>query len=430
MKLTTFIFDKACGRSLALISLVLIIGLLCSSTVFSAASVHSSARSAGMGGAQIGLAAGVDAAKYNPANLGLDGYRKTGFEFVSVGANVTNNAFTLSDYNKYTGAVLSTADKQDIMDKVPEEGLRIDADIRANAASLAFGSYVISINGVGSANANINKDVIDLILNGNRFGDTVSITGSYADGISYGSLDLSFGRPIYQSGSRQLAVGATVRYIKGIAVEQLVEMTGHASTYESGFEGEGLAVVRTATGGRGYGLDLGLALKFKKDYTAGVSFKNVLGKITWNQGTEEHGYLYNFDATTYDDLQEDDFLGSEDYSEKIGSFTTSLPTSLNVGIANTSGQFLWAVDWVQGFENIPGSSTKPMLAAGVEYLPLMFLPLRAGYSVGGNRNASFTFGSGVRFMGFYLDAAVCTGKSVSVHSAKGANFALSTGLLF
>ena len=61
---------------------------------------QSSARSVAMGGAHIGLASGIDAAKYNPANLGLSNHRYTGIELVGFGANISNNAFTLSYYNK------------------------------------------------------------------------------------------------------------------------------------------------------------------------------------------------------------------------------------------------------------------------------------------------------------------------------------------
>ena len=80
--------------------------------------------------------------------------------------------------------------------------------------------------------------------------------------------------------------------------------------------------------------------------------------------------------------------------------------------------------------NAPGSSTKPRLSIGAEYQLLSFLPLRSGYSVGGGRTSAFSFGSGVRFLGFYLDAAVLTGTSGTIYSAKGANIAISTGFQF
>jgi hypothetical protein len=406
-----------------------ILAVLAAATAQGSSLVHSSARSAAMGGAFTGLARGVDAAKYNPANLGLDGYRQYGIEFASIGAAVTNNSFTLSDYNKYTGAVLSTADKQDLLDKIPSEGLSIDADVKASALSLGLGSMVVSFDGFAAADINLNRDLVDLILNGNTYADTVHITGSYADALSYAEASLSYGLPLYSSGARQLAVGATFSYLHGFGVERLVRLQGLASTFATGFEGEGEAIIRTATGGSGYSLNLGAALKLSKSYTAGVRFENVLGKITWNKDTEEHGYIFSFDTATVDDFDED-FVTSEDYSVGIDEFSTTLPAVMNIGLAKTSGKLLWGIDWVQGFKSAAGSSTEPRLSMGAEYPFFGILPIRAGFMTGADRNTAFSFGSGVSFMGFYLDAAVITGSTLSVYSAKGANLALSTGILF
>ncbi|MBD3257083.1 hypothetical protein GF377_01525 [candidate division GN15 bacterium] len=394
------------------------------------AMVHSSARAAAMSGAYTALAKGVDAAKYNPANLGLTGYRQTGLEFVAVGANIANNSFTLSDYNDYTGAVLTTADKEDILGKIPTEGLSIDADVSATAMSLAMGSFALSTTGYGSADVNLNKDIIDLVLNGNTFADSIEVTGSYSEGVSYAAVALSFGTPLLQVGKSQLAAGITAKYIKGIAIEEMVELEGLAATYEDGFQGQGRAVFRTATGGSGYALDLGAAWKFNDHYTVGARLQNFLGSISWSDDTEEHGYIFEYDAATVDDFEEDDYVGSDDYSKEIDGFSTSLPTSLNIGFARTSGTLIYSVDWIQGLETNPGTTTKPILAFGGEYTALGFLPLRAGYSLGGGHSPAFSFGSGVSFLGFYLDAAVFTGTSMTLYSAKGAKFAVSTGLRF
>jgi hypothetical protein len=287
----------------------------------------------------------------------------------------------------------------------------------------------LTLSGVGTAEINLNRDIVDLVLNGNSYADSIDITGSYSDGISYAALGLSYGLPLYESGTRQLAVGATVSYLRGIAVEQLVELRGLAATFATGFEGEGKAIIRTATGGSGFGLDLGAAFKFNDSYTAGVRIENVLGSIKWSNDCEEHGYIFSFDTATVDDF-DDDIVTSDDYSKNIDAFSTSLPAVMNVGLAKTSGRLLLAIDWVQGFRASAGSSTKPRLALGAEYGVFGFLPLRLGFMAGGDRSPAFSLGSGLNLGGFYLDAAVITGSSMTVYSAKGANLALSTGIQF
>jgi len=389
----------------------------------------SSARSLALGGAMTALANGVDATRYSPANLGLNTHTPFQLELVSVGLNISNNSFTLDDYNQYSGAILSTSDKSDILGKIPKEGLNLKADAHAAALSIALGKFAFSISGVGAADANLNRDIIELLFNGNTFADSVIVTGSYSDAIAYAEAGLSYGHSLYEAGERQLSVGATVKYLHGFGVEEIIKLNGLASTLSTGFQGNGELVARTASGGSGYGLDLGAALKFNRSYTAGARLKNVLGSIKWNNDPKEHGYNFSFDTLTVNNAN-DSVIVSDDYSKDISAFTTRLATVLNLGVANTSGKMRWAIDWEQGFKRTAESSTKPRLSMGIEWLQLGMMPLRLGFSSGGDRNTSFSFGSGLNFQPFYLDFAAVTGTSMTVYSAKGVKLALSTGVRF
>lgn len=421
--------DNRMNRRRPLLAVVALIVLaLCLVPIASAQQI-SSARTVALGSSALSLAKGVDAARSNPANLGLSQFQLKGFELLGVGANVTNNSFTLSDYNQYTGAFWTDEDKDDILSKVSDEGLQVTAQADANAASVALGSIVFGIGGTGAADINLNKDLLELVLNGNTFADTIEITGSYLEGVAVGSAFLSYGRSIYRSGSRQLSVGATVKYLHGFAVERMVELEGLAATFATGFTGEGRMVVQTATGGWGYALDLGAALQLNENYTAGIRVKNFVSKLKWTKDTEEHGFYFNFDTMTVDNM-DDDYVVTEDYTIEIDEFETDLPSVMTVGFAKTSGKLLWALDWEQGFRRAPGASSKPRLAAGVEWSLVAAMPLRVGYSMGGNRNTAFSFGSGFDLSYFFFDWAVVTGASFSGYSSKGLNLAVTTGCYF
>lgn len=415
-------------RSAAVATFRCVVILATQVTVLQAATLPS-ARSLALGGAYTSLARGVDAARFNPANLGLASHRENGIEFVGVGVNISNNAFSLGDYNHYTGAVLTTSDKEDILGKIPEDGLNLAADVEATAMAVSFGSFAFSTSGVGEADVNLNRDILELVLQGNSLGQEVDVTGSYSDAVGYVSFGLSYGRPVYTLGTRQLAVGATVKYLRGLGVEQIVELEGSANTYVTGFTGQGHMIARTAEGGSGYAVDLGAALRLNDSYTAGLRIANFLSSISWNDNTREHGYIYAFDTMTVDNMG-DDFVVSDDYSRDIDGFSTSLPSAMNIGFAKTSGRLLWEVDWEQGFRRGAGASTKPRICAGGEYWLIAQLPLRAGMASGGNRYSGFSMGTGFYSGGFHLDLAVVTGTSVSVYSAKGLHFAVSTGLHF
>lgn len=410
-------------------ALLLLLTVLVTASPLSAGTGMTSGRSAAMGGAYLSLADGAEAARFNPANLGLAGYQVNSLEIFGLGASIANNSFSLNDYNTYTGAFLANADKEYILNKIPEDGLTVSADIQASALSVSYGAMAFSMAGVGLADINLNKDLIDLVLNGNTFADTIEISGSYSEAVSYVSAGFSYGYPVYSNRGRQLAVGATVKYLRGIAVEEIVELEGLAATFETGFTGQGRMIARTAAGGSGYAIDIGAALRINESYTAGVTFKNFISHLSWNNDCEEHGYLFSFDTMTVDNM-EDDFVVTDDYSRETGAFSSNLPSVMTVGVAHVKGPWIWAADWEQGFRRAAGASGKPRLSAGVEYSPLPWCPVRAGLAAGGNKNTRFSFGSGVDVSAYYFDFAFITGSSLSPSSSKGLNFAVSTGVRF
>lgn len=423
----TIAFDMANIQKLFILILTIASIIALSSSVN--AQGNSSARAVALGSAYTSLAKGIDAARFNPANLGIKSHRQSSIEFAGFGANINNNSFTLDDYNQYTGAFLTDDDKSIILDKIPNEGLKVSIEAEASAVGLSTGSFAFTTSGVVIADINLNKDIMELILNGNTYADTINITGSYSEGYAYASAGISYGKTLYKSGFRQLSIGTTYKYIKGFGIEKVVELDGMMATFATGFEGNGKAIIHKSEGGSGYAVDLGAALQISSQYTVGATIKNFLSSITWNQNNEEIGYIFNFDTMTVDNMG-DDFITSDDYTIPIGDFKSTLPSSLNVGFAKTSGKTLWALEWEQGFSSQTGVSTEPRLSAGIELNQLGFIPIRFGIGTGGNKNTAISFGSGLHLSVFHIDFAIVTGNSFSGGSSKGANFALTTGLYF
>ncbi len=431
MKLKSIHNNSEAKVSVALtlvLSVGMVLSLLMSASTIQAAG-FSIARSAGMAGAHVGLASGASASYYNPANLGLVTHRQTEILLAGVGLNASNNSFSLADYNNYTGSFLTDNDKQDILNKVPLEGLIISADAEASAMGVSFSKFSFNMTGFAASEANLGHDVLETLLYGNSFGDTISLNGMYGSGWSYGSADFSFGTPIYTHGNRQLAVGLTAHYIKGLYFADVTKIDATAATLSTGFTGDGEISARTAEGGSGYAVDLGVALDLSKSYTVGLNFKNFASSINWDKNPQEQGYTFSFDSLNINNSS-DSAVISSDFSRPIASFKSGLPSTIRAGIAKTSGKFIWALDWEQGFKRAPGASSKPQISLGAEYSLVGFLPLRAGYSFGGRHGSQLAVGTGIRIPLLYIDAAVMTTGGTSASSNKGAQFALSAGLNF
>lgn len=415
-------------RNSFLVGLTVLSGVLSVVSHASAADL-SSAKGSAMGGAVTGLADGTDAARMNPANLGLDRFHRNQLEILGAGVFISNNSFTLADYNTYNGAFWTDRDKADILNRIPTEGLELSGEGQGSVVSLATNRVAITSAMIWAADASVSRDIIELILNGNTFADTIDVSGSRSEMIGYAKASLSYGYPIYTAGTRQVSLGATFGLIRGIMVEQMVEARGLAVTEESGLAGEGRFAVRTGSDGLGYTLDVGCAVQFNDMYTGGVSIKNALGSIRWSRDTREHGYIFSFDTMTVDNMQEDHII-SEDYTRDIGPFSTGLPAVMNVGLARISEPVIWVVNWEQGLERAVNGTTNPRFSIGVQWSCFKCLPLRGGFATGGRQSTNFTLGSGISLGAFYLDAATVTATSYSPNSSKGISLAISTGLRF
>ncbi len=404
------------------------------SSILAAASAQgsglSSARAVGMGGAYIGLAKGVNAPLYNPANLGLNGYREVGIGLVGAGAQIINNSFTLNDYNEYTGALLTENDKTTILNKIPVEGLKISAVVETSAMTVAMGRFVLSFNGHAATEVNLGRDALHLFLDGIGFEDAFDLDGMYSEAVAYASAGLSYGMPIYSSGTRQLSIGTTVKYIRGFGYEKVTEINGGVTAYEFGYAGEGVMKMNTATGGTGYGVDVGAALQLSNSYTLGASISNIISKINWDKETKEYGYYFQFDTLNLDNMDNDSLVVTEEYDQEIDPFSSTLPSVLRLGLANTSGKLIWAVDWEQGFRPGAGTTSKPRFGFGAEYRLIGFMPLRAGFATGGGKGQVVSGGTGVDIGFFYLDLAVSNHSGLNFSETKGLHFAVSTGLGF
>lgn len=412
------------------ITFMALVCLLLMTAAPASASGVANARATAMAGAYTSLAQGYYCSSFNPANLGLPSNQMNGFQLLGLGVAVKNNSFSLDDYNTYTGARLSENDKQELLSKIPAEGLIISADAEFNAIGVGMGNFAISLSAIAAAEINMGRAAMELLLNGNSFAETIDLSGIYGEGYGLGAMNISYGRRLYKSSDRQLSAGATFRYLKGYGYEEVTEANGQVVTLASGFEGAGSLVSRTASGGSGCALDLGAALQINKNYTVGATFFNFLSAIKWTEDTEEHRYTFVFDTVTAVNMSKDSLFTSTDATVPVGEFTTHLPSVIKVGLAKTRGSLLWAVDWEQGFKKAAGSSATPRISAGAEYRILRFLPLRAGFGMGGRQGATYAGGLGFDLSMFHLDLAVANYGAIIGSGGKGINFAVNGGFRF
>ncbi len=382
----------------------------------------SNARSLAMGGAYLAVANGVEAPRWNPANLGLHNRPGFSMNLISFGAAFSNNSFSKNDYDLYNGAFLTPQMKSDILGKIPDEGLSFDVDTEVDALAFSWKNFALSISAESSAKMNLSRTFVDIALNGNQLDKVYDFSDSGGEAIAVSTVGLSYGRALYVPLFSDFAVGATFKYVIGLGHAEVIDAYGVMGTTFDGAYGDARAKVRHATGGRGVAADIGAAAMVSNKLTIGLTIRNFISSVKWNKEVKIQEYGVTADSLTVDSIDEfsaDSLIDDYDLELDGDSFSKSLPAELRLGGAYRSGRLLLSADYVQGFKNRPGVSSKPQLALGAEFHLIGFLPLRAGIALGGSHGASSGAGFGLRIGTFEMNFAAGSWGAILPKSAGG-----------
>jgi hypothetical protein len=434
---------------------------------------RSNVRGMGMARTYSAVADGFDAIGINPANLSYTDASVT-FSFLpSLGLHAGSDFF---DYDLYTtyftgdgtgkGKYLTEADKRRIYDLFPNSNANTNFDLDVKVFSLTIhndrlGSIGLSIAERAGFRLTIPGDYVKFLLEGNPLGSRYDFSATDFNAMWTREYSVSYGRKIPRLVfMKSMAAGFSIKFIQGFGYVDMQRNSTYFSTdYNGAMQGcvdfqtraagvdflagdsDGSFTLFPAPAGTGFGVDIGLSGFVDENFRVGVALVDI-GKITWRSNTRE---TIGFAQLKLDDP----FLGHQvdtlkdalkGESHLIGEFSTGLPTTLHMGLAYQlnkgsssiedsapSQLLLLALDYNQGLNSLPGTSTIPRFSLGVEYIPLFFLPIRTGVSLGGTDKANIAFGFGLHLDVFDLDFATENlGAAISPKSFKRASFAFGT----
>jgi hypothetical protein len=387
-----------------------------------------SGRSVGMAGAYTQASRGVESAFWNPANLGLSRGSDRSLVVLSLGVDAYNNAFTLNEYNRYNGEFLTTSDKEAILKAIPADGFSGSAEASILGLGISWGNLAFTISGQGSSRLLLPKDPIEVLFFGNQINDTILLTDSDGEAYACADIGLSYGRTIWRHDEKAILCGLGVKYVRGLAYQEVIQSRGEMVTLETGITGQGDFAVRSAQGGNGYGLNLGITFRHNQKWSFGAVLTNVMGAIKWNRRTQEKGYTFRVDSLLAEDFDVDSLVVDESYTRDIGSFTTQVPMVLRLGIGCQGVRSLLTFDLEQGIRQGMGVSNKPKASVGAEYRISRLLALRTGLSAGGAEALEIAGGLGLKRGRYHLDVGMAMQKGLWPTRSKAIKLAITNGL--
>ena len=415
------------------------------------------ARSAGMAKTANAISQGVFSIGINPANL-LDSPDLINFTTVFPIPNISlragTNIMSLDDVNYFfggvndtTGRYLPDADKQRL-NSLFANGGRIVANTTLNLFSFEvnlgdqIGAIGFSLNDVIAGDINVPSKLTDLALNGNPAGSNYNFDDTKFNIWWLRNYSLSYARQLpnfFSDIFSNIGAGITLKYVQGFAYAQSAQVNGNyiqtdsANNYITlstnyGIQSSFASMFNVkynysnnsnnsnndsttkfspfpTPAGTGFGIDLGLNASIGDIWKFAIAITDI-GSITWDQNAALTTTTGQYTITDLTEKSQQDSLKYKfkGQSDSVSSFTTSLPTALRLGAAykfnfgqsNFPGTLLLALDINQGFNDMPGNTTKPRVSIGAEWKPMNWIPyLRTGFSFGGLYGFHWSAGLGI-----------------------------------
>lgn len=435
----------------------IILVVLLGSSLFAqfGSSVVIDARSIGMGSTHNSTAIGISTLGINPANLILG--ERNSFEMSSIfplpplSIRGGTDFITFEDINYFFGGVdgeprlLTDADKERLNNLFADGG-KVSTDFGVELFSASYvstpkvGAFGFSIKDYAGAYFQIPAAISNLVLNGNQVGRVHDFSDANVKALWLRSYSLTYARELVewkQNIFDKIGVGISFKIFSGFAyggTEQVntsiqldndlgVRTKSKLLAYSSFSEDLGMKYdfdsVETESNpspfmtpaGSGFGIDFGFTAVLKKNWTFSLALTDI-GSINWTGHnakfeTDVDYYIDNFDTDVPEGSQNQlDSLKEmfDSSATKTGEFSTGLPTALRLGASykftkensGVPGVLIVALDYNQGFNDLPGNSKKPRFSIGTEWKPMNWIPfIRTGFSFGGANG--FGWGLGVGF---------------------------------
>lgn len=390
-----------------------------------------------MGRAYGALATGIDAIAWNPANLTIPRKGSVDLNIFALNFNLANSGFSLTDYNRYFteeghNGWWSAQDKQDIMDIIGDDPLKIYGDFNTNVLGIAVGNYAFAVQGVGNMLVAIPQKPFELFLFGNQDKDIIQRFADLdANGYGAVKVSLAISHPIeFKKYFDSFGIGINFNYYRGFQYVKIDNAEGFFNATTSEIKSKMNIKGRRADGGSGFGIDIGGAGIMKEDWTVSLALQNVFAGINWNDNPEAFRAIVQVDSG---DLKNADEIttSDEDTVYSIDEFSRAIPLVVHAGAA-----YQWRDNWVfsadieKAFGRTMGYTERVLLSFGTEFKPIEQIPLRAGFTIGGKWGFLFGMGFGIHAGVFEFDLGYSMHRALWPTFSTGNSLALNIKLVF
>lgn len=402
--------------------------------LLSAAALYAQAPS----GRQLGLAGAMDILEHssdvlhgNAAVLARPNSTTWRIDLPRFTASAHNNSFSVNRWNDQIGRdrYLSAADKQEIIDRIPSDGLKVSAIASAPILGGVYKKMAFQISEEYALNVNADRELFELALFGNQLNRGYKLED--LGGEQYALLDagVAIAYEFQQDRIKGLYGGIGFHFYLGQHLDKVVDAVGELKATDSLLTGYGAVQRVNSKQGDGIGFDLSMLADINDKWSLGVALKQIGGSITW---VVDEAKLDAFEVDSagviVDSLDDDGYVKrafrSSTTSIAGGSIESKIPAILELsGRYQLAPRTLLLSTFRARFEESAQGKAGAEIALGGEYSATKVLLLRAGLGTGGPLGTRISAGGGVRTKHYDFDLG-CAWHEVLFSATRGLSFGI------
>lgn len=390
---------------------------------------------------------GVDAVGWNPANLGFPEERPFSWSLVNINGAAHNNAFSIAQYNRFSGANLENENrKTDLLESISSDGWRWTMDMHTSVPGIsfsvtnwAFTSDLIVLNDIS-----IPKDLFKFLFTGNTENDSLVFDFSQ-ETLALGMHSFSFGMPF-----QAFSLGISLKYLNGLYYSGMTYQEGALYTTPEAITGVMHYQEQEAVGGNGVAVDIGVTTREREDWQFGMAINNLGGKMKWGKATptarfvsgtlsqllpideiaRTTNHFYGLDSLNGESLYRKDMsdlvIDSVSVMEGTEQFTVKYPTMFRFGGSYALPDYYLKVmmDFRTGFEDRFFARNRWVWSTALEWRRKPWLPIRTGIAWDGSSFTQWGLGLGFETELLELNLGLSFERGMWIHTLKGMTFSL------
>lgn len=269
--------------------------------------------------------------------INLSGQRKVYYQIFGFHFNFYNNAFSGKDYNYYNGKYLSNSDKEVLLRSIPPQGWKLSTEAYLSFLSFYYHFWNLDVSFNLRSKGRIEKEIFELLLFGNKPNQVYQLKESKGEVSLFSQVKNIFNFSI----KKDWIIGLGISYLQGYHYLKTENNYLYLLTTKKYLNLYNEINYKKSSGGKGFGIDIGLGKKVKENFGFKIVIENLVNKIFWQKENRIGKITFIIDSLNLNKINVGNYYSYTKEEKETTQFVNNpFPTKFSWSLENKINDFL------------------------------------------------------------------------------------------